>query len=102
MAILKLLLITIFITLPTYAQEDDNDILETKECREKDRLVSSQKEDLYSLVDVQEGQTITLRCRFCNEEPTPQPRNWFKVDSLGLTRPHEVQVNQPLLCDDNF
>lgn len=89
MTIFKLLLTSIFITVLTYPQED---VLETKECREKERLVTSQKEDLYSLVDVLEGQTIILRCRFCNEEPTSQPRNWFKVDNLGLTSPHEVQV----------
>lgn len=101
MTMFKLLLIIIFITQLTYAQDDEsNSVLETKECREKDRLVSSQKEDLYSLVDVLEGQTLILRCRYCNEEPTPQPRNWFKVDNLGLTRPHEVQVIQSLLVPD--
>ncbi|XP_030765080.1 uncharacterized protein LOC115889268 isoform X2 [Sitophilus oryzae] len=65
----------------------------TKECREKDRLISSKKEDFYAIVDALEGQTLFLRCRFCNAEVTDSPKNWYKVDQLGVTEPYEVKID---------
>ncbi|XP_050302344.1 uncharacterized protein LOC126740393 [Anthonomus grandis grandis] len=73
--------------------EDESVPLETKECRERERLVASDKDDLYALVDAIIGQTLILQCRFCNEELSDQPKNWFKIDQLGYSEPHEVQLD---------
>ncbi|KAH1004852.1 hypothetical protein HUJ05_005621 [Dendroctonus ponderosae] len=81
----------ILLLLATFARSEDP-LLETKECRERERLVGSEKEDLYALVDAVEGQTLILQCRFCKEAPNDRPKNWFKVDQLGRSKPHEVQV----------
>ncbi|XP_066258544.1 uncharacterized protein [Euwallacea similis] len=73
--------------------QDEEVVFETKECRERERLVASHREDMYSLVDAVEGQTLILRCRFCNEQHSNQPKNWYKVDELGLSEAREVQLD---------
>ncbi|CAG9768648.1 unnamed protein product [Ceutorhynchus assimilis] len=93
MNFLKLYLIIRLINLRSSQGNEGEGPVETKECRERDRLVGSDKEDLYSLVDVIEGQTLILRCRFCKEEHTDRPKNWFKVDQIGITEAHEVKLD---------
>ncbi|XP_060517121.1 uncharacterized protein LOC132696357 [Cylas formicarius] len=83
---LALLLTT---SLECYEQEQ----IETKECRERERLVTSDKDDLYALVDAIERQRLILRCRFCNEAHDGRPKNWYKIPQLGISEPYEVQAD---------
>lgn len=63
------------------------------ECRERDRPISSAKGDSYTIIDAKLFQEVVLQCHYCNEEDNSQPRNWYKIDNLGLGEPHELELS---------
>lgn len=63
------------------------------ECRERDRPISTAKEDSYTIIDAKLFQEVTLQCHYCNEEDDSQPRNWYKIDNLGLSESHELELS---------
>ncbi|KAL1513470.1 hypothetical protein ABEB36_002876 [Hypothenemus hampei] len=83
----------VYLLIITYVTAQNDEQLEKKVCRERERLIASDKEDFYALVDVIERQNLVLRCRFCKEEPSTRPKNWFKVDHIGVSEPHEVKLD---------
>ncbi|KAJ8955048.1 hypothetical protein NQ314_006926 [Rhamnusium bicolor] len=66
---------------------------EIKKCRERDRPISTDNGDLYTIIDATLHQKLILQCHYCNENDDSRPRNWYKIDKLGLTRPREVQLS---------
>ncbi|KAJ8911092.1 hypothetical protein NQ315_000552 [Exocentrus adspersus] len=66
--------------------------LESIKCRDRNRPVSTEKSDLYTVIDATLNQNLVLQCHYCNENDDSQPRNWYKIDKLGLSEPHEVSL----------
>lgn len=66
---------------------------ENAKCRDSNRPVSTDKADLYTVIDATLTQKLILQCHYCNENDDSQPRNWYKIDKLGLTQPHEVSLS---------
>lgn len=87
---LTLYLLTLFLSI---SREDG--------CRERDRPISSPKADSYTIIDAKLFQEVTLQCHYCNEEDDSQPRNWYKIDNLGLSQPHELELSMENNMDLN-
>ncbi|KAF7286872.1 hypothetical protein GWI33_003443 [Rhynchophorus ferrugineus] len=83
-----------------FCQEPEAPLV-SKECRERDRLIGSDKEDLYAVVDALQGQTLLLRCRFCNAQPSESPKNWYKIDQIGISKPTEIMADMDNEVDRN-
>ncbi|XP_018568706.1 uncharacterized protein LOC108908986 [Anoplophora glabripennis] len=66
---------------------------ENTKCRDRNRPVSTEKADLYTVIDATLNQKLILQCHYCNENDDSEPRNWYKIDKLGLTQPHEVSLS---------
>lgn len=62
-------------------------------CRERDRPISTAKEDSYTIIDAKLFQEVALQCHYCNEEDDSQPKNWYKIDNLGLRESHELELS---------
>ncbi|KAJ8942375.1 hypothetical protein NQ318_000355 [Aromia moschata] len=62
-----------------------------KKCRERIRPVTTNDGDLYELIDATLDQKLVLECHYCGEKDDSRPRNWYKVNKMGLNEPHEVQ-----------
>lgn len=63
------------------------------ECLDRDRPISSWKGYSHALIDAKLFQEVTLQCHYCNEEDDFQPRNWYKIDNLGLGELHELELS---------
>ncbi|XP_068993213.1 uncharacterized protein [Neodiprion pinetum] len=61
-----------------------------KHCRDKDRLIGSEENDLYLLVDAEVDTTILLECHYCNEKDDQVPKIWYLQDRYQSTTEAEI------------
>nr|CAI5846918.1 unnamed protein product [Callosobruchus analis] len=62
-------------------------------CREANRPITTDAEDFYKLVDATLGDNLILQCHHCDENPTAEPKNWFKTSRPGWDQPREVRLS---------
>lgn len=63
MCLVNVTLITFIIINVTLAQEL-HDLISQKKCRERNRLINTDKYDLYSLVEAPIGEKLMLQCHY--------------------------------------
>ncbi|XP_045479421.1 uncharacterized protein LOC123684279 [Harmonia axyridis] len=61
-------------------------------CRERNRLITSEKGDLYALVDATVGEKVIMQCHYCKEMDDTRPKVWYNMNVLGVSEPKEVVV----------
>nr|XP_023023209.1 uncharacterized protein LOC111511428 [Leptinotarsa decemlineata] len=81
-------LIYIFLSLLLVSPDETE-----KKCRDRSRPISTENRDFYELVDAILHQNLTLQCHYCNENDDSQPKNWYKIDKVGLGEAREVQLS---------
>ncbi|KAF5282203.1 hypothetical protein FQR65_LT02900 [Abscondita terminalis] len=70
--------------------EDKNE--NEKNCRERYRLITTDKGDIFMLVDAIPSQKLILQCHFCKENDDQQPKIWYTTKHLTKARPQEVHL----------
>lgn len=70
----------------------DNKIENEKNCRERNRLITSAEGDIFMLVDAIPGEKITLQCHYCGENDDQQPKIWYKMKAQRDSKPEEVNL----------
>ncbi|KAK9872137.1 hypothetical protein WA026_016191 [Henosepilachna vigintioctopunctata] len=88
-----LLYIISLITLLKVKSEEDISNKSVENCRERNRLISTEKGDLYALVDAALGEKLILQCHYCREQDDSKSKIWYIVDVFGLSEPEEVKID---------
>lgn len=61
-------------------------------CRNKNRLIISEKLDEYLLVDVQLNATLKLQCHFCNDINNNEQNIWYFQDRYQEEKERELEI----------
>ncbi|KAF5282032.1 hypothetical protein FQA39_LY00556 [Lamprigera yunnana] len=63
----------------------------SKNCKDRYRLINTDKGDIFTPIDAVPGQKLILQCHFCKENDDEQPKIWYTMKSLN-SQPEEVHL----------
>ncbi|XP_044748732.1 uncharacterized protein LOC123309604 [Coccinella septempunctata] len=85
--------IIIFLIMLHMSIQDDFQNENIENCRERNRLITTEKGDLYALVDATVGEKLIMQCHYCKEKDDTRPKIWYSVDVFGVSEPQEVAIS---------